>query len=216
VDEQPARRLGDVLADEQDADAEDGAEAEGDPPADVLGEVVLVQQEDRRGCTEGGAEPERAVDHQVDPATDPGRDQLVDRGVDGGVLATDAGTGEEPADEEPHRVHREGGEDSGHQVQRQRDHEQLLPTEPVGQVAEEQGPEAGARHVDTGCDADLALRDGDAGPLLGQPAGDRADDGDLEPVEDPHRAEPSTTSQCQRDQGSRSIRAGMLVLMVPV
>ena len=27
---------------------------------------------------------------------------------------------------------------------------------------------------------------------------------------------PRTTSQCQRDQGSRSIRAGMLVLMVPV
>ena len=35
VDEQPARALGDVAADEQDADGEHGAEPEGEPPAQL-------------------------------------------------------------------------------------------------------------------------------------------------------------------------------------
>ena len=56
-------------------------------------------------------------------------------------------------------------------------------------MAEEQRAEAGARDVDRGGGADLALRQLDARALLGQAARDRADDRDLEAVEDPHRAE---------------------------
>ena len=76
------------------------------------------------------------------------------------------------------------------QVDRQRHHEELLAAEPVGEVAEEQRAQAGAGDVDAGRDTDLALGDRDAAALLGQPAGDRADDRHLEPVEDPDGAEP--------------------------
>jgi hypothetical protein len=97
VDEQPAGALGDVAADQQDAEAEDDAEAEGEPPAQVGGEQVLVQQQQRQGGPEHGPEPERAVNDQVDPAEQAGRDELVHGRVDGRVLAADAGPGEEPA-----------------------------------------------------------------------------------------------------------------------
>ena len=196
---------------------EDGAEPERDAPAEVLGEVVLVEQEDRQGGAEGGAQPEGAVDDEVDAAADPGGDELVDGRVDGGVLTADTGAGEEAADEEPHRVHREGGEHRGGQVDGQRDHEEPLAAEPVGQVAEEQRAQAGAGHVDAGRDADLALGDLEAAALLGEPAGDGADDGDLEAVEDPHRAEsdaPPASATGPRATGP--CRAGMLVLIVPV
>jgi hypothetical protein len=77
VDEQPAGALGHVTPDQQDAKAEDGAEPERDPPAEVDREQALVQQHQRQGGPEHGPEPERAVDDQVDPAPEPARDQLV-------------------------------------------------------------------------------------------------------------------------------------------
>jgi hypothetical protein len=75
VDEQPAGALGDVAPDEQDAQAEDGSQAEGEPPAQVDREQVLVEQQQRQRGPEHGPEPERPVD---------------------------AGPGEEPAGVEPH------------------------------------------------------------------------------------------------------------------
>jgi hypothetical protein len=50
VDEQPARALGDVAPDQQDGQAEDGPQAEGQPPAQVGREQVLVQQQQRQGA----------------------------------------------------------------------------------------------------------------------------------------------------------------------
>jgi hypothetical protein len=93
VDEHPAGALGDVAPHQQDAEAEDRAKAEGQPPAQVGGEQVLVQQQQRQGGPERRPEPERAVDDQVDPAAEAGRDELVDGRVDGRVLAADAGPG---------------------------------------------------------------------------------------------------------------------------
>jgi hypothetical protein len=145
VDEQPAGALGDVAADQQDAQAEHRPQPEGEPPAQVDREQVLVQQQQRQRGPEHGPEPERPVDHQVDPPPEPGRDELVDGRVDGRVLAADAGPGEEPAGVEPQRVHRERGQHGRHQVQDQGDDEQLLAPEPVGQVAEEQRPRQAPR-----------------------------------------------------------------------
>jgi hypothetical protein len=48
VDDLPAGALGDVAPDQQDAEAEDGAEAEGDPPAELDGEQGLVEQQQRQ------------------------------------------------------------------------------------------------------------------------------------------------------------------------
>jgi hypothetical protein len=137
VDELPAGALGHVAADQQDGQAEDGAEPEGQPPAEVGREPVGVEQEQGKGGPEHGAEPERAVDDQVDPAPQPGRDQLVDGRVDGRVLAADPGPGEEPAHVEEQRGPGERRGHGGQQVQDQDDHEQLLAAEAVGQVAED-------------------------------------------------------------------------------
>ena len=190
MDEHPAGTLGNVATHQQDHDAEHRAQAAREPPAQVGGEEVLVEQDHRQDRAAGGAQPERPVDDQIDPTPDPGGDQLVDGGVDGGVLAPDPGAGEEPADEEVHRVHRERGRDRRDQIHRQRDQKQFLAAHPVGQVAEEQRTQTGPGHIDPGGLPDLGLGDGEAAARLDQPAGDGAHDGDFQPVQDPYRPEP--------------------------
>jgi hypothetical protein len=56
-------------------------------------------------------------------------------------------------------------------------------------VTEEQRPKAGPEDVDGGGQADLAVGQAEPALRLGQVAGDRADNGDLEPVKDPDGAE---------------------------
>src|SRR6202051_1534375 len=81
---------------QQDAEAQDGADAETKSPAYVRGEQVPVEQEwnGERSCR--CAEPEAAVDDEVDTATIFRRNELIDRGIDRGVLPTDAETGDHP------------------------------------------------------------------------------------------------------------------------
>ena len=101
-------------------------------------EQVGIQQDRRDGGAERGAEPVAAVDREVDPAAHARRDQLVDRRVDGGVLAADAEAGEEAADREEGEAAGEGGGDRRGEVDRERDQEELLAPEAVGQVAPEE------------------------------------------------------------------------------
>ncbi len=68
VDEQPARALRDVAPHQQDGQAEDRADPEGDPPADVGGQQRGVEEDDRGHRAEDRAHPEGAVDDQVDAA----------------------------------------------------------------------------------------------------------------------------------------------------
>jgi hypothetical protein len=150
----------------------------------------MVEQRDREQRTAGGADPEGAVDRDVHATAVLLGDQLVDGGVDGGVLTADAGAGEEPAREVPGRVHRERREHGGHGVDAERDEEQLLAAEPVRQLPEEEGPDAGAGHVDGSREADVEARQPQAGVLGLQCLRHRPDDRDLEPVEDPDGAQP--------------------------
>src|SRR5690606_5184542 len=84
----------------------------------------------------------------------------------------------------------ERGQGGGAQVDREGDHEEFLAAPQVGEAAPEQGAGTGSGDVQGGGDAgDLAGGDGQAAAGLGQAGGDVADDGDLEAVEDPHRAE---------------------------
>ncbi len=190
VDELPARALRDVPPDQQDDQAEDDAEGEAEPPAEVLGEDVGVQHHDGQQGAADRAEPVAAVDDQVDPAAVLGGDQLVDRGVDGRVLAADAEAGEEAEEEEPPGLEGEGGQRRGRQVDGERHHEQLLAAVAVGEPAEEEGAGTGARHVQSGGDTgDLGGGDGQAAAVLGEAAGDVADDGDFQTVQDPDGAE---------------------------
>jgi hypothetical protein len=189
VDEEPAGALGDVRADDQDADAEHGADQEGEPPAEVRREDRGVEQRHREQRADRGADPVGAVDHQVDAAAHPGRDQLVDRRVDRRVLAADPHPGEEAASEEVPGGPGEAGGDGGEDVEAEGDEEELLAAEAVGELAEEEGADAGAGDIAGGGAADLGGVEGDPRPAFGEPVADRADDRHLEPVEDPDGTE---------------------------
>jgi hypothetical protein len=121
--------------------------------------------------------------------SDPRRDEFVDRGIDCCVLATNTGPGEEACDEEVPRREGERGRDGGYQVDREREYEELLAPEPVGELAEEQGAQACASDVDGGGDADLGGTEFDAAAVLGQARCDIADHCDFEAVEDPDAAQ---------------------------
>ncbi len=190
VDELPAWALRHVPPDQQDDQAEDDAQGEAEPPAEVLGEDVGVQHHDGQQRAADRAEPVAAVDDEVDPAAVLGRDQLVDRRVDGRVLAADAEAGEEAEEEEPPGLEGERGQRGRREVDHQRRHEQLLAAVAVGQPAEEQGAGAGSRHVQGGGEAgDLRGADVETAALLGDAAGDVADDRDLQAVQDPDGAQ---------------------------
>ncbi len=218
VDEEPARALGHVAADDQDPDAERRADPEGEAPAEVGGEQAGVEEDGRGEGAAGGADPVAAVDDQVDPAADAGRDQLVDRRVDRRVLAADRGAGEEARRVEVPGGKGEGGRDRGDDVEGEGEEEELLAAEAIGQLAEEERAQTGAADVEGCRGADLAGVEGDAAARFGQPVADAADDRHLEAVEDPDgaraRSPPSsgiaTREACRgaREPGSRSSHRG--------
>ncbi len=190
VDELPAWALRHVPPHQQHPQAQDDAEGEAEPPADVLGEDAGVQHHDGQQGAADRAEPVAAVDDEVDPAPVVGRDQLVDRGVDRRVLAADAEAGQEAEEEEPPGLEGDRGQRGRRQIDHQRDHEQLLAAVPVGQPAEEQRPRAGTRHVERGGEAgDLGGADVQAAAALGDAPRDVADDRDFQAVQDPDGAQ---------------------------
>ena len=190
VDEQPARALGHVPPHEQDREGEHRAEPEGQAPAEVGREEAGVEQEDRGDGTARGTEPVGAVDDEVHAAAHASRDQLVDGRVDRRVLAADAGAGDEAAGVEVEGALRERRRDRRYEVHDEREQEQPLTPESVRELPEEQRAQAGARHVDRSRGEHLALAEREPALLAREPRGDRADDRDLEAVEDPHGSQP--------------------------
>ena len=140
-------------------------------------------------AAEGGSHPKGAVDDQVDATAGSSRNQLVDRGVDRRVLAADAGAGEEPHGEEPPRRPSDRGEDGREQVEGQRDQEEPLATEAVGELPEEERPDAGPRDVKRLRQRDVGVGERDAASWTDEGRRQKADDRDLEAVEDPDDAE---------------------------
>ena len=131
-------------------------------------------------------------------------DQLVDRGVDRGVLAADAQPGDEPEQpQEPHR-RRETGDAAADQVDRQREDEQLLAAQSVGQPAEEQRADDLADEVDGAGEARPRPRS------CGRCRRNRRPRRAGSPGRRGSRTlpGPTTTDQWNLVHGSRSIRAG--------
>ena len=104
VDEQPARALRHIAADEEHGYGKDRTKTERQPPTDRGIDKRRVQQRDGEQCSTDRADPERAVDHNVHSTPVVRGDQLVDRGVDGRVLTADPGPSQEPACEIPRRI----------------------------------------------------------------------------------------------------------------
>jgi hypothetical protein len=99
------------------------------------------------------------------------------------VRPSTAPAGDEPGEEEVPRRERERRGHGRDDVDPQGEHEQLLAAEPVGQLAEEQGTQAGPDDIERSGDADAGRGRGDAAAVLGQAGCHRADDRDLETVQ---------------------------------
>lgn len=179
-----------MTAYQKDDQSQNDAEGERQPPADILGEDVGIEGEDRQESTTHRTQPVTAIDDQVDAAPEPAGDQLVDGGVDGRVLAADTEPGQEAEEEEPPDGEGDGGERGRREVDGESDQEELLTAVTVREPAEEESAGAGARHIERCRDArDLSAADRQAAAGFGEPAGDVPDDSDFQAVEDPDSAQ---------------------------
>jgi hypothetical protein len=162
VGHQPPRAFGEGASDDDHDEREQRAHEERQAPADIDGE--RVQEDQRCERADDGAGPVGAVDPDVDAPAVLRRHHLVDRGVDGGVLAADAHPRDETRPVEVHEpepaavVHREGCEPRAEQVEQQRDDQQALPAERIGEPPEEERADHLSDEVDRGDQADLGTR----------------------------------------------------------
>ncbi len=185
---QPARRFRDPHPHQEDDDAKRGADQEGGAPAEVTAEHRRIEQHDRADRPDRGADPEAAVDHEVGPAAVARRDQLLDGGIDGGVFAADAGAGDEAADHERPQIPGERGRGGGDEIDRERDEEQLLAAEAVGEPAEKQRAQHRAGDIGAGGDADVGVGELQDRAVL-ERARHRAGERHFQAVENPGDAE---------------------------
>src|ERR1700680_4793546 len=84
---QPPRALRHETTEQQDAEAQDGSDAETKAPADIRGEQSLVKQERNSKRSFRRRNPEAAVDDEVDTTAVLRRNELVDRRIDRSVFA---------------------------------------------------------------------------------------------------------------------------------
>ena len=158
------------------------------PPAVFRIDHRRIEQHDGAERAERRADPEAAVDDEIGPAAHARGDQLLDGRVDRGVFAADARAGEEAEQREAPEIPRQRGRRGGDEIDRERDEEQLLAAEPVGQPAEEQRAQHRAGEIGAGGEADVGIAELQDRARL-QCAGDRAGERHFEPVEDPGDAE---------------------------
>ena len=153
-------------------------------PRSIEKRLVVEQHEGQRGA-DRGAEPVGAVDREVDPAARPRGDELVDGRVDRRVLAADAQAGESgrPKMQRPG----EGREHGRRRGRQQRRDEELLAPEAIGQTAEAERADRGADDVEVPLKPISKVLSPRVLLRL-QATPDRADDRDLDAVEDSHRA----------------------------
>ena len=188
VDRQPARALGNVGAQEDDADRQDRADEEHGAPAVLRRDDLRIEEHQRGHRADRAADPERAVDGKIGSAAEARRNELLDRRVHRGIFTADARPGQAAEQRVGEEVPGEGGRRGGDEVETQRHEEQLAPPEPVGRPAEDQRAHDRAGEVEAVADADLRVGEVQRLVVL-QRARDQPGEGHLETVEDPGDAE---------------------------
>src|SRR6185312_17408657 len=111
------------------------SDEESEPPAALGIDHRGIEQCERAERAQGRANPEAAVDDQVAPAAHTGGDQLLNRRVDRGIFAADAGSGDKAKEREAEEAPGKSGRSRRREIDRQRDEEQLLAPQPVGEPA---------------------------------------------------------------------------------
>ena len=141
-------------------------------PAQVGRQQRGIEQHDRARRADRGADPEAAVDDEVGPAAIARRHEFLDGRVDGGVFAADAGAGEEAKQREAPQVPGQRGRRGGDEIDRERDEEQPLAPEPVGEPAEEQRAQHRAGEIGAAGEPDVGVGEVELRAFL-QRAGER-------------------------------------------
>src|SRR6195256_3461500 len=185
---EPARAFGDPHPHEQDPGAEDGADQEGQPPAELRIDHARVEDDERNDRAERGADPETAVDDEIRASAVARGDHFLDRRVDGGVFAADARAGQETEGGEAPQIPGQRGPRRRGEVDREGDEEDLLTPQPVREPAEKERPEDRAAQISAGRYSDLGVAEPQDGARL-EGAPERAGQRDLEAVENPRDAQ---------------------------
>jgi len=188
VRHQPAGTLWQPHPHEEDHQRQGRAEQKRQPPAVFRIDQDRIEQQDGAQCAHGRADPEAAVDDEIGPSANSGGDELLDGRVDRGIFPADARAGEKAEQREAREIPRKGGGRGRKKVHRERDEEQLLASEPIGQPAEEQRADHGASKIGAGGETDIGIAELKDWARL-QCACDRAGERHFEPVEYPGDAE---------------------------
>ena len=188
VQHQPSRALGNPKPHDEDHRAERRSDQESQTPTDRRIDDGWIEQHDRAGRAHRGADPEAAVDGEVGPAAHAGRNELLYGRIDRRVLSADAGPGQQAKNREAPEVPRQRGGGGRREVDRDCDEKELLAAETIRQPSEEQGAQDRSAQIGAAGAADLGIAQAQGGAFL-EDAGQRARQGDLEPVQDPGDAE---------------------------
>ena len=134
-----------------------GADEIGEPPAEIGTGDGGIEQHDRAGRAQRGADPEAAVDDEIGPAAIARRHQLLDGRIDRGVFAADAGAGEETKQRVARDIPRQRGGGGRGEIDRERDEEQFLAADPIGEPAEADRAEHRAGKIERVGKADVEI-----------------------------------------------------------
>ena len=188
VRHQPARAFRNPQPHEEYDEGQGRTDQEGEPPAVFRIDQRRIEHHQRAERAHGRADPEAAVDDEIGPAAHTRRDQLLDGGIDRGIFAADAGAGDEAKQREAEDIPGGGGGRGGGEIDRQRDEEQRLAAEPVGEPAEEERAEHRAGQIGAAGEPDVGVGEAQGGTVL-QRARQAAGERHLQPVQDPGDAE---------------------------
>ncbi len=210
MDHQPARAFRNPHPHQQYDKAEHRAGEVSDPPAVVRRKQRGIEQHDGTQCADRGTDPEAAVDDEIGPAAIPRRHQFLNGRVDRSVFAADAGAGEETKQRVARDIPRQRGRGCGREIQRERDEEQLLAADPVGEPAEAERAEHCAGEIGAAGKPDIGVGEAHRGTVL-ERARQRTRERHFKPVENPGDAErqhdagvkaaPAEIVETKRDRG---------------
>ena len=135
MDHQPAGAFRNPHPHHEDDQAESCADEVSQPPAEIGRQHVGIEQHDGGDRADRSPDPEAAADHQISPAAIARRHQFLDRRIDRGIFAADPRPGEEPKQRVTRHIPRQRGSCRRGEIERERNEEQFLATEPVRSIA---------------------------------------------------------------------------------
>src|ERR1700677_3919635 len=118
---------------------------------------MAMAQEHRCERAQGRADPKGPIDYQVYGAAYLAGNKLVHGRVDRGVFSSNPTTREKAEKGEAQKIPGERTGDGGGGIGSQGDREELLPPQPVCEVAEEDGANNGSGKIERGCRGDLRI-----------------------------------------------------------